>query len=610
MNQNDRITPKWAGEIVRFMSVKSQYMLWGNVYDVYPFEASHGIITLRITNYLDSLLSVNGYNQIFIYEPLCGLTPIKGEGSVLKDIAGEQMNEGVPLPCTVVRGGDIIQKIIENNRVSSAVILNFASRLPDISGKDMEEFYYTMFRLSHQAVPVMAGESEYPKFNLLIWILDKENDIPAWYTLDNHKIRVLAVPKPDYRIRKIVIENLSQRIEGYGEMDEKERKEALSLFIDQTGGLLASEIVSIVSLARRQGVIFPDIGEALRMYKLGIIENPWSRIDTDKIEKAEEVLQRRVKGQGEAVSKASDIIKRAVFNLSGAQYAGYSQRPKGVLFLAGPTGVGKTELAKAVTELIFGSETGYKRFDMSEFAREHADQRLVGSPPGYVGYDTGGELTNAVKENPFSVILFDEIEKANPRILDIFLQILDDGRLTSGRGETVYFSETLIVFTSNLGVYDTKGEGQKRSRVTPLMPYSEVKEKIGDAVEEYFKTNIVRPEILNRIGENIIVFDFIRREAAKEILDRMVGMVLDRVRKNYGISIELTMESEKRLERICCSNLEMGGRGIGNKLEVTFINPLSRALFDSRIESGETIIIKDIEERGSLWSLVTERRSS
>jgi ATP-dependent Clp protease ATP-binding subunit ClpA len=169
------------------------------------------------------------------------------------------------------------------------------------------------------------------------------------------------------------------------------------------------------------------------------------------------------------------ILRRCFYNLSGAQFSRYSNRPKGVLFFAGPTGVGKTELAKTITEFIFGSEHNYIRFDMSEFSQEHADQRLVGAPPGYVGYEVGGELTNAIRQRPFSVVLFDEIEKAHPKILDIFLQILDDGRLTSGRGETAYFSESLIIFTSNLGIYEITPTGEKIQRVTPDMPYSEIR---------------------------------------------------------------------------------------------------------------------------------------
>ena len=174
-----------------------------------------------------------------------------------------------------------------------------------------------------------------------------------------------------------------------------------------------------------------------------------------------------MRGQRQAVTKTIDILMRSVMGLTGAQARSSGNRPRGVLFFAGPTGVGKTELAKTLTQLIFGDDRAYIRFDMSEFAEEHTGARLLGAPPGYIGYDAGGELTNAVREKPFSVVLFDEIEKAHPRILDKFLQILEDGRLTDGRGETAYFSEAILVFTSNLGIFVEDEHGQRVQSVQP-----------------------------------------------------------------------------------------------------------------------------------------------
>ena len=174
-----------------------------------------------------------------------------------------------------------------------------------------------------------------------------------------------------------------------------------------------------------------------------------------------------MRGQRPAVTKTIDILMRSVMGLTGAQARASGNRPRGVLFFAGPTGVGKTELAKTLTQLIFGDERAYIRFDMSEFAEEHTGARLLGAPPGYIGYDAGGELTNAVREKPFSVVLFDEIEKAHPRILDKFLQILEDGRLTDGRGETAYFSEAILVFTSNLGITVEDEHGRRVQSVSP-----------------------------------------------------------------------------------------------------------------------------------------------
>lgn len=178
----------------------------------------------------------------------------------------------------------------------------------------------------------------------------------------------------------------------------------------------------------------------------------------------------------------------------------------------------KTETAKTLAELLFSDERSCIRFDMSEYGQSHSDQKLLGAPPGYVGYEAGGQLTNAVKNNPFSILLFDEIEKAHPSILDKFLQILEDGRMTDGQGNTVYFSETIIIFTSNLGIYGVDCTGERTLRVTHRMSYEEVQKSVRKGIEEYFKLQLGRPEILNRIGENIVVFDFIREDVANEVL--------------------------------------------------------------------------------------------
>jgi ATP-dependent Clp protease ATP-binding subunit ClpA len=433
--------------------------------------------------------------------------------------------------------------------------------------------------------------------------MDKENDLPPWYSLDNPHIHVLPIPRPNNEIRSCIVEAVSPKIAGYHEMEPDQRKAGLALFRDQTTGLLAGEIAAIAQLAWHEGVPFGQIGDAIRRYKLGIQENMWKKLDREKIINAEFFLESRVMGQRTAVRHAADILKRSRFNLSGAQFSRFSQKPMGILFLAGPTGVGKTELAKAITELIFGSSTHYIRFDMSEFGHEHANQRLLGAPPGYVGYDVGGELTNAIKQNPFSVVLFDEVEKAHPRILDIFLQILDDGRLTSGRGETVYFSESLIVFTSNLGMFEQAEDGTRRPRVTPAMPYGEISMKIESAIDDFFKYKINRPEILNRIGRNIVVFDFIREETARKIFDRMMGNILFRLEDDYGIRIAFEEEALRRVAGLACSDLSMGGRGIGSGMETFFMNPLSRRLCELHGSESASYVVRGIKETPEGWEL-------
>jgi ATP-dependent Clp protease ATP-binding subunit ClpA len=296
-----------------------------------------------------------------------------------------------------------------------------------------------------------------------------------------------------------------------------------------------------------------------------------------------------------------DIVKRAVTGV-GAPRRG--NRPRGVAFLAGPTGVGKTELAKTLTSLLFGDESAYIRFDMSEFSAEHSDQRLIGAPPGYVGYDVGGELTNAIREKPFSVVLFDEIEKAHPRILDKFLQILDDGVLTSGRGERVYFSEAFLVFTSNLGIYRLDPNGERVPHVTAEDAFVTVESKVRSEIDRHFKVALNRPELLNRIDDNILVFDFIRPAIADEIFAGMVDGVLTDIASSQNIRVEIDADPRAQLRALCLTDLSNGGRGIRNKVETHLVNPLARALFDKDAQAGAGFVIQAlVAEAGSATSL-------
>ena len=317
-------------------------------------------------------------------------------------------------------------------------------------------------------------------------------------------------------------------------------------------------------------------------------------LDLNHIKNAKSDFEKRVKGQSSAVTKTLDVIKRAITGLSGVQGSSHT-RPKGVLFFAGPTGTGKTETATTLAEILFGDESCCIRFDMSEYGQSHSDQKLLGAPPGYVGYEAGGQLTNAVKKNPFSILLFDEIEKAHPSILDKFLQILEDGRMTDGQGNTVYFSECIIIFTSNLGIYTTDEYGNRTQNVNCEMPYIDIQKQVKEAIENYFKLELGRPEILNRIGENIVVFDYIRPETAEDILNAQLDKIIKKLSVEKHIEITLSSEVRTSLLEQSLKNLSNGGRGIGNVVENSFINPLARYLFDNEIFENVKLTVHSID---------------
>lgn len=604
MSGNDPFErPRWLRDLLRFLPLKSQFVLSGNIRDLQACEIAPGTVTPQSFNQtLCEALLDSGYSQVLSWDPLTGFRVLirpgmdPSEGQSLLGELGLTPEEGVA-PAGVDLLGATVQRLVNRAGAPVALIVDFASRLvvrnDSLSAAEHQLFTQALV-LCHQTRSRPFGEQRKPFFNSILWVVEKEGDLPDWLLVDNPRLRHIPVSKPDQMARRAVAPALLKGLAGANDSGEEDLQQAVDAFVENTEGLLLLDLNAIAQLARVEGVAMERIADAVRRYKIGVTEDPWLKIDRNRIRQADEFVRKRVKGQQHAVTHMLDIIKRAMTGV-GASRKG--NRPRGVAFLAGPTGVGKTELAKTITSLLFGDESAYIRFDMSEFSAEHADQRLIGAPPGYVGYDVGGELTNAIREKPFSVVLFDEIEKAHPRILDKFLQILDDGVLTSGRGDRVYFSEALIVFTSNLGIYRQGENGERIANVSPGEAFEAVQSKVHSEIDRYFKLVLNRPEILNRIGENIIVFDFIRQDVAEQIFNQMVDGTLSDLHEKQ-LDIELTQSARQVLHDVCLQDLSNGGRGIRNQLEARLLNPLSRELFDQDARPGERFIIREVVADG------------
>jgi ATP-dependent Clp protease ATP-binding subunit ClpA len=502
-----------------------------------------------------------------------------------------------------------MKDLTRTREARAALLIDFASRLarhPDQLDAAEHRFFLAAERLAVHALPIVPRQKEVPhedmkpRFNPILWLLNRPQDLPSWFALDNVRVETLSIGLPDFETRALAARSYFSLFSGAGDAPSGSAETFAQNFARATEGLPLTALSDTAQLADRQGIAWDGVEDAVQCYKVGAPENPWKAPYLKKrIASATEFIENRVKGQAQAVTKTVDILMRSVMGLTGAQAKSGGNRPRGVLFFAGPTGVGKTELAKTLTELVFGDERAYIRFDMSEFAEEHNSTRLLGAPPGYVGFEAGGELTNAVREKPFSVVLFDEVEKAHPRILDKFLQILEDGRLTDGRGDVAWFSETILVFTSNLGIYGEDAEGNRVQNVKPGDSYKTVESRIRGAIADYFKYRLSRPEILNRIGDNIVVFNFIAPPVAERIFAGMLENVIRRVREEHGLTLELAPEVRERLKSWCTGELDNGGRGIGNQLEYCFINPLARALFafDADGKTGVTVTGIEVEDQ-------------
>lgn len=604
--------PAFARELDATLAVHTQFMLWGNLRDCYlcPSDADGNARPLLLRELLWRLLHRSGYEFMLINDQIDGprVYPDLGDDAAAATAAAEKLlgkhDQGIP---SLERIRTTMSTMVRPPYpIRAAFVFDYASRLvlrPTELTPGERDFFTFCEKLSRTADPVhIEHQRSTALHNPVIWLVNSEGDLPIWFTADNPMIRVISVPEPDLgqRLEAARLLARSFRIAD----DQVDGAEACAAFAAQAEGLTLQEMIDVTRLARDRGLGFDELPDAVRMYKLGVLDNPWKRKYLRRqIVDGEQQVAARVLGQPQAVTKTLDILKRAVLGLSGAQAATATNRPRGVLFFAGPTGVGKTELAKAIAALIFGDETAYLRFDMSEFSAEHAGDRLIGAPPGYIGFEQGGELTNAVRQQPFRVILFDEIEKAHPRILDKFLQILEDGRLTDGRGNTAHFSESIIVFTSNLGMFVTDATGTSVPSVTPGTPYNEMERQIKQAITDYFTRVLNRPELLNRLGDNIVVFDYISPEVAGQIFDLLLSNIVKRVANEQDVTLLISDEVTATLRTWCTADLDKGGRGIGMALESYFVNPLARALFDAELIQGSQVQVCRIQRDGNITSL-------
>jgi len=432
--------------------------------------------------------------------------------------------------------------------------------------------------------PVCPDETG-PK-NLLVLTAPNAHFLPLSMLPGPAHLREVVVPLPDRQERTTI---LGDRLHQWRLKNQPKAGQAgYDDLIDALDGMSCQDILNIEGLSLRCAEDEELTAEnLLSLYRHGIQTSAWEALSRDKLLSMPTMLEERVKGQSHAIEKVTAVTIRAFTGLAGLQHSRRQRMPKGSLFFVGPTGVGKTELAKTLAEFLFGDEEAFIRFDMSEFNHEHSDQRLVGAPPGYVGYEEGGQLTNAIRKRPFCVLLFDEIEKAHVRILDKFLQILEDGRLTDGRGQTVSFSEAIIIFTSNIGA----------AEVDPTSSEEETREAFRSRVRDHFVREMGRPELLNRIGDNIVAFNFVRdRGFLAEIMRSKLGPLRAQLQDKYGIRSVRIVDERAFLERVAGDiDPSMGGRGAITALTKWVIDPVSHFLFteisDRNMCVGKSLVI-------------------
>ncbi len=369
------------------------------------------------------------------------------------------------------------------------------------------------------------------------------------------KDKEIAIERQNFEQAKRLREKEEELLQKKAAKEQEWRAEGVDLF-----DVVDEEVIAEV-LANWTGI---------PVYKL-------TEEETSKLLRMEEELHKRIIGQDDALKAVSQAIRRTRAGLKDPK------RPSGSFIFLGPSGVGKTETAKALAEFLFGDESALVQLDMSEYMEKHTVSRLVGSPPGYVGYEEGGQLTEAVRRKPFSVVLFDEIEKAHPDVFNALLQILEDGRLTDAQGRTVDFKNTVIIMTSNLGTADLRKAQVGFAKTDSAVTYERMKAKVHDALKQHF-----RPEFLNRI-DDVIVFHELSKDEVTEIIDLMMARVRNQL-DAQGIGVELTRAAKYLIVEKGYDSM-MGARPLRRALQRMVEDPLSEKILWKEFRAGDTVIV-------------------
>ncbi|WP_172200126.1 AAA family ATPase [Campylobacter sp. RM16188] len=590
---------EWIKKFERDSKLKSAILLNGNTSDIIKGKTGKYVNTI---DFIIHMLNDN-FSNVILWDRISGISKLSKSSGGFYDSNQDNLDDDEENYDIGEDGknnnndtgkykdiNEFFSFILQKINSKTCFILDYSDYIfsSNSSMSDQEKQWLAILKksINENAIYDLLNTDMIRQGCLIVILTQKLATIPSSFYVGDPNVSTITIPMPPRSKRYEFIEYIEPMIEFEPMLD----KSKLNDFIDALDGFSLKDIAQIIKLSKLSE---PKLSyeKTINLYKYGESKSPWEDLNRDKLFNIQEILKERVKGQNEAIEKVESVIIRAFTGFSGLQHSTKIKKPKGVLFFVGPTGVGKTELAKSLANFLFGDETACIRFDMSEFNHEHSDQRLVGAPPGYVGYEEGGQLTNAIKAKPFSVLLFDEIEKAHGKILDKFLQILEDGRLTDGKGETVSFAESVIIFTSNIGASDTVNSDIKQ----------EVKRQFLQKVKEHFIVTLKRPELLNRIGDdNIVPFNFINSDIFLiEIAKSKFEKIKQFVKEKYKIS-DIKFDDEEKTYQILASKVDKnsGGRGVLNMLESHIVNPLSEFVFENFDSlSGRAITIKIENEK-------------
>jgi ATP-dependent Clp protease ATP-binding subunit ClpC len=404
---------------------------------------------------------------------------------------------------------------------------------------------------------------------------------------------LVEVEEPSREDAFLILDALSQKLEAHHGV--RYDKQALALSVSWSvrylpGRALPDKAVSILDLAgarvRRRGLETVDVTSVAEVVA-GLVDAPVERLlesDGDRMLRLEEILAERIVGHGEHIAKVARILRRNAAGLG-------SRRPIGTFLLLGPTGVGKTETAKAIAEVLFETEMALTRIDLSEYSEAHSVAKLIGAPPGYVGHDAGGQLTEAVRRRPYQVILLDEIEKAHPDVLTAFLAVFDEGRMTDGRGRLVDFCNTVIVMTSNIGAeQSTEGARRRVGFSHTEASGSASHERVVAAARE-----ALPPELYNRIDE-VLAFAPLTRQDVSEVARRVLGKIAYALECERGIHLDVAESAIEALLDLGGFDPAFGARPVKRSIARLLEAPLAEKILKGELERGDVLLVEGVSD--------------
>lgn len=590
---------KYIKELTYFKSAASCFIIEGNIYDIYPLQEGNRIRYVNLLQLLSSVFDTQNSNILLYYDFVTGefKDPLyleqtsaivrKAEGLVDTDKKNvEAINASSKRDFhsmnKLTQGAEIIAKAITQPTEDRPIVLvcdNVSRISANPSNLSPDESYV----YSNLQTAITNAYKE----NKLILLTEKSNDLPSWI-LNLQTVRYITIPSPDRETREAYIK-------AHIHLKSGESKKEVERLVDFTNELSLLQINQMLSLYNMNDKL--SLNQTMLLYRFGVKENPWEAIKAKlNALDIDAELGKRIKGQKLAINTITTALRKICNGMHNLSSSSSNTQPALRALFAGPTGVGKTETIKALAALLFADENAVVRFDMGEYSGEGSEQRLIGSPPGYIGYGQPGKLVEALKKNPSSIILFDEIEKAHDTVFTTLLGLLDDGRITSGSGETVYASESLIFFTSNIGISKiikdpVTGEKKKVMNANPHMPHEELETTVMSEIRSFFKD-----EFIGRLSD-IIVFDYLTPEIAYEIAKMKIDKIVENL-KERGVDLFISNNVYHYFKNACESEetRSYGGRSIKRLIE----KRLEASITDFIVNSPDTKSMEVVLENGQI----------